>query len=67
MGGVVSCSIGNRYSHTIWVKYDVEKKYVQMEEYRVAAHVGVTEIEVGAGVAGKKQYDWKKLKQNLHQ
>lgn len=61
MGGLVSCSIGNRYNQRIWVKYDAEKRYVQMEEYSIEVQVGLAEIELGAGVAVSKKYDWKRI------
>ena len=62
MGGVASCSMSNLYNKTIWVKYDVEKKYVTMEDYTIEGQVGVGEFSVGAGVSVSKSYDWVKIK-----
>ena len=62
MGGVALCTMGNLYNKTIWVKYDVEKKYVTMENYTIKGQVGVGEFSVGAGVAVSKSYDWVKIK-----
>ena len=62
MGGVALCSMGNLYNKTIWVKYDVEKKYVTMEDFTIEGQVGVGEFSVGAGVSVSKSYDWVKIK-----
>ena len=61
MGGVVSTTIGNRYHKKIWVKCDVERKYVQMENYAVRGQVGVGGISGGAGLRTSKKYDWHKI------
>ena len=62
MGGAVSCSMANLYNQRIWVKYDVEKKYVLMEDYTIEGQVGVADTSFGAGVSVSKQYDWVKIK-----
>ena len=65
MGGTVSNSIGNRYGKKIWVKYDVEKKYVQMEDYTVEGQVGFSEISAGVGVSVSRKYDWNKIQMDF--
>lgn len=57
MGCVVSHSIANRYSKTIWVKCDVKKKNGQMEKYTVEGQEGFAGIELGTGIS----YDWNKI------
>ena len=61
MGGIASCTMTNKYSSTIWVKYDVEKKYVRMEDYTIQAEVGFAEASVGASGSVNKTYDWVKI------
>ena len=65
MGGSVSTSIGNRYRKKIWVKYDVEKKYVQMEDYTIEGQLGFSEISIGAGVSVSRKYDWNKIQMDF--
>ena len=54
-------SIGNRYNKTILVKYDVQEKFVTLEEFEIKG--GVTGAGFGAEGGGrqKKHYDWKKI------
>ena len=61
MGGIASCSLTNKYNKKIWVKYDVERKYVNMEDYTIEGQVGFSEFSVGAGVSVSKRYDWVKI------
>ena len=61
MGGIALCSMGNLYNQRIWVKYDVEKKYVLMEDYTIEGQVGVGEVSVGGSVSVSKKYDWVKI------
>ena len=58
---VHSVSIGNRYNKTILVKYDVQEKFVTLEEFAIKG--GVTAAGFGAEGGGrqKKQYDWNKI------
>ena len=54
-------SIGNLYKEKIWVKYDVEKKYVKVEDFKVKLEVGVSGVEVGPDVSLRREYDWKTI------
>ena len=58
---VHNVSIGNRYNKTILVKYDVQEKFVTLEEFAIKG--GVTAAGFGAEGGGrqKKQYDWNKI------
>ena len=57
----IPCVMANRYHKTIWVKHDVEKKHVQVEDYSIKGQVGVGGLTVGAGVSVGKKYDWVKI------
>ena len=54
-------SIGNLYKEKIWVKYDVEKQYVSLEEFKIKPEVVVSEVEAGVELSLKREYDWKKI------
>ena len=62
MGGAVSSSIGNNYGKKIWVKYNVEKKYVTMENYEVTGQIEFAGISAGASGAVSQKYDWNKVR-----
>ena len=57
MGGIVS--IGNLYNKTILVKYDVQQKFVALEEFAIKGGVNVAGLGAEVGGKQKKQYDWK--------
>ena len=61
MCGNASISIGNLYHKTIFVKYNVQQKYVTLEEFAIKG--GLTVAGFGAEGSGKqkKQYDWDKI------
>lgn len=54
--------IGNKYNQTIWVKVDVEEKYISMSGGRVEGNVNVAGAGAGVGVQHCCQVEWKKVK-----
>ena len=54
-------SVGNLYKEKIWVKYDVEKKYVKVEDFKAKLEVEVSGVEVGPDISSRREYDWKKI------
>ena len=58
----VECTLANRYHQKIWVKYDVERKYVSVKEYTIKGQVGAGGFTAGIGVSAKTQFDWVKVK-----
>ena len=54
-------SIGNLYKEKIWVKYDIEKEYVKLEEFTFKPEVGVGDVTAGVEISVKREYDWKKI------
>ena len=62
MGPRASTQVGNRYHERIWVKCDVEKKYVTMSEYSLELDVSVGGAEVGATPRVKREYKWHEIK-----
>ena len=54
-------SIGNLYKETIWVKYDVEKEYVKLEEFSIKPEVSVGDVTAGLDISFNREYDWKKI------
>ena len=54
-------SIGNLYKEKIWVKYDVEKKFVKAEEFTIKPGVDVADVAASLEVIRKREFDWKKI------
>ena len=54
-------SIGNLYNKTILVKYNVQEKFVTLEEFAIKGGVTVAGCGAEGGVRQKKQYDWNKI------
>ena len=59
MGGNVS--IGNLYNKIIFVKYDVQEKFVTLEEFAFKGGVSVVGLEAEVDGRRKKHFDWKKI------
>ena len=54
-------SIGNLSNKTILVKYDVQEKFVTLEEFAIKGGVTVAGFGAEGGGRQKKQYDWNKI------
>lgn len=62
MGPRASTVVGNKYHERIWVKCDVEKRYVEMSEYSLDLDVKVRGFDGGAELGVKREYKWHEIK-----
>lgn len=56
---VKATRIGNNYNQTVWVKCDVEKKYVLMSGGGVSVNLDVAGAGVGVGLQRASEVQWK--------